>query len=273
MRRDPKKLDLAEDAKDPDQKKLAEEREGWEALTEDDSGGALTPSSELEEALEQASVSIEARHEAKKTETKGGEVPSADKMMLEALSNELQSLKAEYESKTSELDEHKDRFVRLQADFENVRRRGLKDRQEAFQYGHQNLVKDLLSSVDNLDRAIEHAEQSGGGDLQSLLRGVDLVRRELLGALGKHGVNVIETEGHAFDPEIHEAMAQTPDASVPVNTIMKVLQKGYRLRDRMLRPARVVVSRLPEAEESGAVEEAATPSSPASGEAESGAED
>ena len=249
--------------------------EGWEALSEEASEGQLTPGDALESALQEASEAVEARQEARKEtgEGKSAGATSADKMMLEALSNELQSLKAEYEAKTAELDEHKERFVRLQADFENVRRRGLKERQEAFQYGHQNLVKDLLSTVDNLDRAIEHAEQSGGGDLQSLLQGVELVRRELLGALGKHGVSAIETEGKAFDPEVHEAMAQTPDASVSANTIVEVLQTGYRLRDRMLRPARVVVSRLPDEGESGGAQQEQAPSETPTGSEKNGNEE
>ena len=141
-----------------------------------------------------------------------------------------------------------DRLQRLQAEFENFRRRGLRERQEAFQYGHQNLVKDLLSAVDNLERAVEHSENSAGGDLQNLLQGVELVLRELLGALGMHGVRVIEAANEPFDPAVHEAMSQFTDPSVPTNTVVQVLQKGYQLRDRLLRPARVIVSRMPDDE-------------------------
>ena len=114
------------------------------------------------------------------------------------------------------------------------------------QYGHENIVKDLLGTVDNLDRAIEHASQSDAGDFESMLQGVGLVRRELLGALAKYGVNEIEAEGQAFDPNVHEALAQLEDESVPTGTVVEIIQKGYQLRDRMLRPARVVVSKQPE---------------------------
>jgi len=133
------------------------------------------------------------------------------------------------------------------ADLENFRRRALKERSEVLQYGHQNLVKELLSTVDNLERAIDHARKSGGADLENLLQGVELVQRELGATLKKHGVTVIEAVGQAFDPALHEAMAQVAVADVPPSTVVEELEKGYRLRDRLLRPARVVVSKAPEA--------------------------
>ena len=229
---------------------LDEKAEGWEALAgEEPSGGTLAPSDELEAALREASEAVEARTSAASDDS-GKEKSGAnaiDKATIEALSNELQELKTRYESETGELGELRDQHVRLQAEFENFRRRGLKERQEAHAYGHQNLVKDLLGTVDNLDRAIEHTEQSGegGGDVKALLQGVELVRRELLTALEKHGVTEIEAVGQTFDPAVHEAMAQAPSAEVPPNGIVQVLQKGYVLRDRMLRPARVVVAIAP----------------------------
>jgi molecular chaperone GrpE len=122
----------------------------------------------------------------------------------------------------------------------------MKDREEAIQYGPQILVKDLLSVVDNLARAIDHARQSGGGDLEGLLQGVELVRRELESALSKHHVREVEALGKTFNPAQHEAMGQIPDASVEPNTIVEVLQKGYQLRDRLIRPARVIVARAPD---------------------------
>ena len=118
--------------------------------------------------------------------------------------------------------------------------------QEAHNFGHQNLVKDLLPTVDNLERAIAHAGSSDGGDLQGLLQGIELVRRELLAILGKHGVERIDAESKTFDPALHEAMGQVEDDSVPANTVLQVLETGYKLRNRMLRAARVMVSRKSE---------------------------
>ena len=187
--------------------------EGWESLSEEAEGGSLAPNPELEEAMREAMEAVEAREEERGQPAGEGEAA-----------------------------ELHDRLLRLQADFENFRKRTLREKEEAFRYGHQNIVKDLLPTVDNLERAIEHARGSQTGDLEGLLQGVELVLRELLGILEQYGLLVIDAEGHVFDPAIHEAMTQQFDESAPVNTVMQVFQKGYRLRDRLLRPARVVVS-------------------------------
>jgi molecular chaperone GrpE len=216
---------------------------------EQEGGLSIGASSELEAALREAEESVDEVHKQAAAHADAG---SPDKLTIELLSSELQSLKDEFEARGKELDEAAERQARLQAEFENFRRRTLKERQESLRYGHQNLVKDLLTSVDNLDRAIEHSEQNEDADFQSLLQGIDLVRRELLAALGKHGVSVVEAAQQPFDPRYHEAMGQVPDGSVPPNTVVAVLQKGYLLHDRMLRPARVMVSRAPTEEEAQA---------------------
>ena len=179
-------------------------------------------SPELEAALKEAEASVEEREKAAAPEGGG-----SDELAIQ-------------------LKETEDRLLRLLADFENFKRRALKERTDANQYGHQNLVKDLLSTVDNLDRAIGHARGSEGEDLENLLQGVELMQRELLTALGKHGVVRIEAVGKAFDPAMHEAMAQTPDGSMAPNTVIEELQTGYMLRDRLLRPTRVIVTREPD---------------------------
>jgi molecular chaperone GrpE len=197
----------------------------------------LAPSPELEEALREAAAAVDERQKAAEAEAGGpGEAGEAGEP------GEL----------AQQLEQTQDRLLRLQADFENFRRRALKERTEANQYGHENLVKDLLSTVDNLDRAIDHARKSGDGDLESLLQGVELVQRDLLAALAKHGVRPVEALGKVFDPAYHEAMAQAPDDAVDPNTVIEELQKGYMLRDRLMRAARVVVARAPESEEDAA---------------------
>ena len=224
-----------------------EQAEGWEALAEEEAEGgvqAMAPSDELEAALREASDAVGGE---KKAAADSG-VGSADKVLLEVLSAELQTLKTEYEMAVEELDKTRDQQLRLQAEFENFRRRTLKDKQDSQLYGHQNFVKELLSTVDNLDRAIEHSEQSAGEDLQTLLQGVELVQKELLGVLERFGVSEIEAEGQKFDPTYHEGVAQVPSAEAE-NTVVQVLQKGYQLRDRMLRPARVVVAKAEETEQ------------------------
>lgn len=207
----------------------AGEAEGWESMSEE-SEGTLAVNPELEAALREASEAIDEEGHVKRSEELD---PS------ESFSGE------EIERMAGQLVENRDKYVRLLADFDNFRRRAHKDRQDVIQYGHENLVKDLLSTVDNLDRAIDHAHQNDGGDLASLLQGVELVQRELYAVLAQHEVFVIDAAGKDFDPSLHEAMAHVPDDSVPPNTVIEVLQKGYRLRDRLLRPARVVVAKPP----------------------------
>ena len=205
---------------------------------EDAEGGTLAPSPELEQALREATEAVAGRGGAHARE------PKADptEALIQAYKAEAEKLGRELEATQAEAAANKERFVRVSADLDNLRRRQIKERQEALQFGHENLVKDLLNTVDNLERAIEHAKGSEAKDLDALLQGVELAQRELVTVLGKHGVAVIEAEGVPFDPNVHEAVAQIEEASVPPGNVARVYQKGYRLRDRLLRPARVVVA-------------------------------
>lgn len=209
--------------------------ESWEGSAEE-AEGTLGPSTELEDAMREAAESVEARQEHRRGSGEGSP-PQPGRGETDP---------AEDDSASRELAELRDRYLRLAADFENFRKRALKDREEAHHFGHLNLVKDLLPSVDNLERAVDHARQGGVGSASGLLEGVELVLRELHAVLAKHGVTPIEALGQLFDPAVHEAMAQVPDGSKPANTVVEVFQRGYQLRGRLLRPARVVVSRPPE---------------------------
>jgi molecular chaperone GrpE len=204
--------------------------EGWQGLAED-AEGTLEPSREIEEAMRAADEAVARQGQRRGSETRP-DAPAA-----------APAPGAEGESLQQELAEWKDRYLRMAADLENFRKRALKDREEAHHFGHQNLVKDLLPSVDNLERAVDHARKGGEGSVSGLLEGVELVLRELHALLAKHGVTPIEALGRPFDPALHEAMAQVPDGSKPANTVVEVFQRGYQLRGRLLRPARVVVSR------------------------------
>jgi molecular chaperone GrpE len=199
--------------------------EDLESSGEEESEGTLAPNPELEEALREAAAAVPDAEDAE------GQ-PSAP----EIAGDEAQRL-------ADELNELEARNLRLLADYENFRKRALRERQEAARYGSQNLVKDLLSVVDNLERAIDHARQNEGGDLQSLLQGVELAQREFTGVLAKHHVVEIEAQGKPFNPALHEAMAQVDSDTVEPNTIVEVLEKGYQLHDRLVRPTRVVVAR------------------------------
>jgi molecular chaperone GrpE len=218
----------------------APDPEGREALEEEAAAGSLAPSVELEEAMREAAASLEARQAGKQGAREGAPAGGA---AAEALRQELAQAREEGARLAAERDQAGDRLLRLQADFDNFRKRVLRERHEALQYGHENLVKDLLGPVDNLERAIDHARRSEGADFGSLLQGLELVQRDLLGVLARHGVEVVEADGKLFDPALHEAMAQEIDDGIPPNTVLTVFQKGYKLRDRLLRPAAVVVSK------------------------------
>jgi molecular chaperone GrpE len=201
-----------------------------------DEGGSIPIDPELEAALREAVDSVDEPQRA----------PARDPDELQPERIPEGEAEAEVARLREELADVDDRLLRLQAEFENFRKRALRERQEAAQYGSQNLFKDLVSVVDNLERAIAHARESGGGDLTSFLQGVELVQRELLAIFEKNHVTVIEAQGKPFDPSLHEAMAQVESGSVPPNTVIDVLQKGFQLRDRLVRPARVIVAKAPE---------------------------
>jgi molecular chaperone GrpE len=210
-----------------------------ESRKPDDEGGSIPIDPELEAALREAMESVEepaaAPAKARASRAPALEAEPVPEGEAEAVASRLRE----------ELADTEDRLLRLQAEFENFRKRALRERQEAAQYGSQNLFKDLVSVVDNLERAIAHARESGGGDLESFLQGVDLVRRELLAVFEKNHVTEIEALGKPFDPSLHEAMAQVESGAVPPNTVTDVLQKGFQLRDRLVRPARVIVAKAP----------------------------
>lgn len=211
----------------------------------------IEPSAEMAEALREATEALDARESAAGSAVGGGNPSTADKLTIELLSQELRDLKRFHEEKVKEFADQKDHFLRLQAEFENFRRRSLKEKQESLRFGHQNLVKDLLSAVDNLERAMEHGAQNAGAEVRGVLDGIALVHREIMSTFEKHGVSQIDAEGQVFDPAVHEAIGQIPNAEVPANTVVQVLQKGYVIHDRMVRPSRVLVSRAPTPEERG----------------------
>ena len=131
----------------------------------------------------------------------------------------------------------KDRYMRTLADFENYRKRADREKSDFYKYALQGVLKDLLPVLDNFDRALDHAEE--GDDFH---RGVALIYKQLLDTLTKHGVKPINDAGVRFDPNIHEAVIREENPSVPSHTVTDILQKGYFLHDRLLRPAMVKVA-------------------------------
>ena len=138
---------------------------------------------------------------------------------------------------SDELREARDRYLRTLADFENYRKRADREKTEFFKYALAGTLKDLLPVLDNFDRGLEHADQ---GD--EFHKGMLLIYKQLYDVLQKHGLKPIDEGGVHFDPNIHEAVVREDDPSVPSHTVVAILQKGYFLHDRLLRPALVKVA-------------------------------
>ena len=143
--------------------------------------------------------------------------------------------------------ELKDKVLRTLAEMENLRRRTEREVSDARSYGIASFARDVLGIADNMQRALDAAQQELGGStdpgVKTLLEGVELTERELLKALEKNGVKKFEPQGQKFDPNLHQAMYEVPDASVPSGMVMQVIQPGYMIGERMLRPAMVAVSK------------------------------
>jgi molecular chaperone GrpE len=145
----------------------------------------------------------------------------------------------------AELADTKDRLLRALAETENVRRRLQRERDDASKYAVGNFAKDLLSAVDNLRRALEAMPESEVKDArtQSLREGVAAIERELLGAFERHGLKRLDPKGERFDHNFHQAIFEAERPDLPAGTVVEVLQPGYVLHDRLLRPAMVGVAK------------------------------
>jgi molecular chaperone GrpE len=135
-----------------------------------------------------------------------------------------------------------DRLLRASAEFDNYKKRTTREMQEVVRYANEKIFKELLSVVDNLDRAIESARQDGADD-DPLLEGVRLTLNEVEKIFKRHNVKPIKAMGEPFDPNFHQAMMQEETEDEPANTVIKEMQRGYVMHDRLLRPAMVVVSK------------------------------
>ncbi|HEY3355307.1 MAG TPA: nucleotide exchange factor GrpE [Polyangia bacterium] len=152
---------------------------------------------------------------------------------------------ARVETLEKEKAELKDRVLRGAADFDNYKKRSRKELGEAADRGREGLLREVLPVLDNLERAISHADAADG--VSGLIDGVRLVHRQLLAALEKFDVKPFTAVGEAFDPQFHAAITQVETADQPAGMVVEEFQKGYRQGQRLLRPAMVAVSRPPQA--------------------------
>jgi len=172
--------------------------------------------------------------------------PTAD---VETIDDDHPSLAEEtVEQETAEptveeqLAAEKDRVLRLQAELQNTLSRKSRELTDERKYAGLALMKDILPVLDNVDRAIEAAEGNAAGDSSGLLEGFKLVRQQLATTLTQHACEPIEALGEAFNPDLHEAILQQPSPDHEAGTVMMMTQTGYKLHDRVVRPAQVIVS-------------------------------
>jgi molecular chaperone GrpE len=146
-----------------------------------------------------------------------------------------------------EASDSRDKLLRALAEMENLRRRTEREVADVRQYGTASFARDVLAVADNMRRALEaigpELRDRGDPAVKALIDGVELTERELLKALEKNGVRKFEPQGERFDPTLHQAMFELPDPSIPAGTVAQVVQPGYMIGDRMLRPALVAVAK------------------------------
>jgi len=172
-------------------------------------------------------------------------VPPDDEGTPAADSEALMRLQQALEQKTRDANEANDKYLRTAADFENYRKRVQRDLAEFRKYANEQLALEILPVVDHLALALKHSRETSD-TAQGLQQGVELVYKQLRDALEKFGIKSFEAEGQPFDPARHDAMMQVVTDEVPENTVVQVIQEGYLYNDKVLRHAKVGVSKKPE---------------------------
>jgi molecular chaperone GrpE len=153
----------------------------------------------------------------------------------------------ELKAKAAKADEHWERVLRVTADLENFRKRAARERQDAIKFANESLLARLIPALDNFDMALAAANNAENNSMDSLKTGIAMVYNQLKAALTEAGLEEIDATNQPFDPKLHEAVSQQETAEVPEGQVVRQLRKGYRLRDRLLRPASVVVAKKPAA--------------------------
>ncbi len=147
--------------------------------------------------------------------------------------------------KAAKADEHWERLLRLTADFENFKKRSARDRQDAIKFANESLLEKLIPVLDNFDMALMAANQPQASTVESLKTGVEMIYNQMRSAVTESGLEEINAANKPFDPNWHEAVSQLESDLVPEGTVIQQLRKGYKLRERLVRPATVVVAKKP----------------------------
>jgi molecular chaperone GrpE len=178
------------------------------------------------------------------SEMSGTPVPEDAASAPDAAAPDLAALHARLAEAEAKAAAAQDARLRAHADLDNVRKRAERETQLARQYGAEKLLGELLSVADSLDLGLAAASKPGA-QLEALIEGLQLTHKQLIATLEKHGVKRVDPRGEPFNPDLHEAVTMVPSTEVAPNHVVEVMQKGYRLHERLLRPAMVVVAKAP----------------------------
>lgn len=191
--------------------------------------------------------------DGKEEKTDSPNTPETDEQKNSDEGNNPEGKDDDHKGVEDQLNAEKDKVLRLSAEFENFKKRKQREIDDFKKFANETVFRQLLSVVDNLERAIDSA--TDGAEETSLLEGVKLTHKEILKMFESFGVTLIEAENQSFDPNFHQAVTHAQNNDVPDNTVTNVLQKGYLLHDRLLRPAMVVVSKRVEQQTQETTEE------------------
>lgn len=192
------------------------------------------PPAEPDQPAETASAAAESRKATAET-TDPAEAPLTPQ--------QIEELKL----KAAKADEHWDRLLRTTADLENFKKRAARERQEAIKFANASLLEKLIPALDNFDMALAAANNAESHSMESLKTGIAMIYNQLKAALADTGLEEIDATNQPFDPNLHEAVSHQESADVPEGQVLQQLRKGYKLRERLIRPATVVVARKPDA--------------------------
>ncbi len=172
--------------------------------------------------------------------------PGADSDIKDPVEDEAQSSVGEdFQALKAEAEKFRDMALRAEAEMQNLRRRSERDVQNAHKFGAERLVQNLLPVLDSLEKAIETSLQAGTAEDDPQLEGLKLCLKLFSEVLEKEGIEVVDPLGQPFDPNVHEALSLIENPDMEPNSVMAVIQKGYRLHERLVRPAMVMVSKAP----------------------------
>lgn len=166
-----------------------------------------------------------------------GEIVSEGEILAEH-ETEIKSMQERINMLETENNDHREKMLRLAAEFENFRKRARRENEDSAKFGIERLLRDFLPVIDNLERALSHAQ----GDTSPLVEGIRMVAKQSLDVLAGYGVESFEALRQPFDPEKHEALGHSPSNDVPAGNVAEVIAKGYMLHSRLLRPARVIIA-------------------------------